>query len=92
MEQLFVVFVLADGGIDLETFVLFSFNEARSILFQVSFDPLCLLMIVYVLRFSSVQFTIAWKWKAQIHHSLQLMYEILAGRARSGRCRGGLWI
>ncbi|KAG6542875.1 hypothetical protein Mapa_015779 [Marchantia paleacea] len=34
-KQLFVVFVLADGGIDLESFVLFSFSEARSILFQV---------------------------------------------------------
>ncbi|KAL3689692.1 hypothetical protein R1sor_016001 [Riccia sorocarpa] len=34
-KQLYVVFVLADGGIDLESFVLSSYSEARSILFQV---------------------------------------------------------
>ena len=35
-EQLFVVFVVADGGTDLEHFSVRSFEEARSILLQVS--------------------------------------------------------
>jgi hypothetical protein len=34
--QLYVVFVLADGGQDLESFVLADFDEARSVLFQVT--------------------------------------------------------
>ncbi|KAL2631998.1 hypothetical protein R1flu_016684 [Riccia fluitans] len=34
-KQMYVVFVLADGGTDLESFVLSSFSEARSILLQV---------------------------------------------------------
>ncbi|CAM6090613.1 unnamed protein product [Calypogeia fissa] len=34
-HQLYVLFVLADGGKDLETFVLSDFNEARSLLLQV---------------------------------------------------------
>ena len=34
-EQLFVVFVVADGGSDLEHFAVRSFEEARSILLQV---------------------------------------------------------
>ena len=34
-EQLFVVFVVADGGTDLEHFSVRSFEEARSILLQV---------------------------------------------------------
>ncbi|CAM6020973.1 unnamed protein product [Sphagnum balticum] len=34
-KQLYVVFVLADGGQDLESFVLADFDEARSVLFQV---------------------------------------------------------
>lgn len=35
-KQLYVVFVLADGGRDLESFVLVNFNEARSLLLQVT--------------------------------------------------------
>lgn len=35
-DQLFVVFVFADGGVDLEHFELRSFQEAQSILLQAS--------------------------------------------------------
>lgn len=35
VDQLYVVFVLADGGKDLEYFVLSDFDEARSLLLQV---------------------------------------------------------
>ncbi|XP_072997312.1 serine/threonine-protein kinase haspin homolog [Typha latifolia] len=35
-EQCYIVFVLADGGRDLESFVLLNYNEARSLLVQVT--------------------------------------------------------
>ncbi|KAJ3683895.1 hypothetical protein LUZ60_014122 [Juncus effusus] len=35
-DQCYIIFVLADGGKDLESFVLFDYNEARSLLLQVT--------------------------------------------------------
>ncbi len=46
-EQLYVVFVVADGGSDLEHFQLRSFDEARSVLLQVRslvVHELCILL------------------------------------------------
>lgn len=38
--QCYIVFVLADGGKDLESFVLLNFNEARSLLVQVTLSAI----------------------------------------------------
>lgn len=35
MDQLYVVFILADGGKDLESFAIFNFEEVQSVLLQV---------------------------------------------------------
>ena len=43
-DQLYVVYAIADGGIDLEKFEPRSFTEARSILLQVSIAYSCRLI------------------------------------------------
>ena len=40
-DQLFIVFVVANGGADLEHFEVHSFEEARSIILQVFLFPSC---------------------------------------------------
>jgi hypothetical protein len=51
-DQLFIVFVVANGGADLEHFEVHSFEEARSIILQVYLFPSCclgLLLLMFTL-------------------------------------------